>query len=227
MKLLMLFIFIQCCISTPVFLLGKSKNYYYGRTGITGNPKYKKAKYYFYSKKFAIARVFLEDLISDYPEDAEIYSYLGDTLMKLEKYPKALSNYKKANDLLPNSPKGKEIKAANYFQMASIYLIQNKAENAMGFYELSAMTHPDYNHGYWQKGLTAIFLLRNKNLAIGAWKEYLLLVLDKKEKAKIQSAITILKNPNFVLPPEGSPVSLERTLSLAGLKISPIKIKKR
>jgi tetratricopeptide (TPR) repeat protein len=181
------------------------------------NPKFQKAREYYYQGKYAMAMVFLEDLSLSYPEEAEIYTYLGDALYHLKKYPEALLNYRKANEILPKIQDGQKIKAQNYFQMGNIYFLLRNAESAMAHFELAAMTDAGMIMGYWEKGYTALFLLRDKEATVKAWQEYLLLVTDPKEKEKVTGAINLLKKPEFKLPPEGSPLSLEEALKGAGI----------
>ncbi len=189
------------------------------QTKIIHNPKYKKAKDYFYQKKFAVAQVFLKDLAQGYPEDAEVATYLADCQMYLQQWEDALLNYQKANDLLKNRDPDRKIKAANYIRMAKIYYLRKRPEQAMAYFELAALTDVSMVHGFYEKGMTALFLMRDKQQAILAWQEFVVQSPKTPFRDQVEMALSLLKNPDVKIPPEGSPLSVEEALKLAGVTI--------
>lgn len=186
---------------------------------ISNNPKYIKAKEYFYDKKFAIARVFLQDLIQGYPEDPELYTYLADCDFHLKNYQNALLNYRKANELLKNQDPDKQIKAANYMQIGHVHFQLKEASQAMAYYELAALTDSEHSYGYYQKGIAALFLLRNKELAIKSWEEFILHSAPSHSRQQVQIALLALKKTSLKIPPEGSPLSVKEALKLGGIEL--------
>lgn len=193
------------------------------QNNLAQNPKFHKAKDYYFEGKFAMARVFLQDLAQKYKEDPELYTYLADSHKKLGNKREALINYRKANELLPQSlERAKQLKAQNYMQMAHIFLEFQKADEAMAHYELAAMTHSSQSLGYYYKGLTALLLKRNKKETTSAWDKYARLLPEGTRRNRVRNAVTILEQKDFELPPEGAPLSLRQALSQAGLRMDKL-----
>ncbi len=186
---------------------------------ILQNPKFKKAKTYYYNGKFAMAKIFLQDLTLKYPEDPELYIYLADTMFQLNEYQSAILNYKRANELLPQSEIGQKIKAQNYIQMGNIYFLQKKADESMAHYELAAMTHAEQSIGYYYQGLAALYLARDKKQTIRYWQEYTMQAQANPLRQRIMAALDILRSATLKIPPEGAPLSIDQVLARAGIHL--------
>lgn len=170
---------------------------------------FQKAEKYFYQEKFEMAEVLFQDELKTNPENGRAYSYLGDIYFMKKKYDDALDFYKKSMDL--NSGAGED-----YFRAGQIYYYKKNPEKAIDYFKESYKRDPGLKFAFYHIGLTYLMLLRDKENTIENWEKFLEIAPEDYQYAKIKRAIELLRDPNFVIPPLGSDISIEEALQLGG-----------
>ncbi|MFH0974355.1 MAG: tetratricopeptide repeat protein [Spirochaetota bacterium] len=170
---------------------------------------FKKAVKYFYQKKLEMAEILLQEEIKKNPENAFAYSYLGDIFLEKKRFDGALSLYKKALDIDPNI-------ADNYFRIGQIHYYKKEADQSIDNYKLAYKIDNKLTFSYYHIGLSYLMLKRDKENTIQYWEKFLKIAPEDVQYEKIKRAIELLKDPNFVLPPLGSDISIEEALHLGG-----------
>jgi len=170
---------------------------------------FKKAEYYFFQNKLEMAELMLQECIKKNPENGKAYSYLGDIFLKKKNFDGALNVFKKAIDLNTDL-------AENYFRLGQVYYHKKNADESIDNFKRSLELDKSINFSYFHMGLTYLMLKRDKASTIRFWETYIGLAPEDPQYDKIKRAIALLKDPNFVLPPPGSEVSIEEALLLGG-----------
>ncbi len=171
--------------------------------------KFKKAKKYFFEKKFEMAELLLQEELKDNPENYIAYSYLGDIFLTKGHYDASISLYKKAVDLNPDI-------AENSFRLGQAYYYKNLGNLAIENYEKAYNMNPNLKYTYYHIGLTHLTINRDKKKTIEYWEKYLSMAPEDPQYEKILRVVQLLKSPNFKIPPVGSDIPLEESLHLGG-----------
>lgn len=170
---------------------------------------YKKALAYFYQQKFEMAELMFQEELKANPENQPAYSYLGDIFLMKKRYDGAMELYKKSLDLNPKS-------AEDYFRLGQIYYYKKEAVPALESFKKAFSINQNLKYAHYHMGLTHLMLQRDKNATIESWENFLRIAPEDPQYEKIRRAIELLKDPNFVLPPLGSDISIEEALHLGG-----------
>lgn len=170
---------------------------------------FKKAQKYFFQRKYEMAELLLQESLKKNPENQLAYSYLGDIFLNKKRYDGALQLYKKALDINPGD-------AENYFRLGQIYYYKKMGNPAIENYRKSLELDESIKFSYYQIGLSYLMLLRDKENTIKSWETYLVKAPEDPQYEKIRRVIELLKDPNFIIPPEGSEISIEEALHLGG-----------
>ncbi|OHD64820.1 MAG: hypothetical protein A2176_10920 [Spirochaetes bacterium RBG_13_51_14] len=173
---------------------------------------FQKASGYFFKEKFDMAESLLEQVIEQNPGNALAYSYLGDIFLIKKRYDGALDLYQKSIDLNPES-------GENYFRIGQIYYYKHDGRRAVDNFKKAIEVDNQLRFAYYHVGLTYLMLLRDKNNTIENWEAYIRIAPDDPQYVKIKRAIELLKDPNFVIPPPDSDITIEEALLLGGLTI--------
>ena len=181
---------------------------------------FKRGEKYFFTKKYEMAELLLQEEIKKNPENGLAYSYLGDIFLFKKKYNGAINIYKKAINL------NKDL-ATNYYRLGQIYYYKKLGQLSINNYRKSLSIDEKNKFIHYQIGLSNLMLLRDKNKTIENWETYLKIAPENPQYEKIRRVLELLKDPNFIIPPIGSDVSIEEALLLGGatLKKTENKIK--
>jgi tetratricopeptide (TPR) repeat protein len=194
-------------LSLFVCLFSSNENLYPAKEKEEDN--FKKAVKYFYQKKLEMAEILLQEEVKKNPENSQAYSYLGDIFFEKKRYDGALNLYMKSLEI---DPKGAE----NYFRMGQIYYYKKDSDKAIDNFNLSYKLDKRLKFAYYHIGLSYLMLKRDKNSTIDNWETFLKIAPEDVQYEKIRRAIELLRDPNFVLPPAGSDISIEEALHLGG-----------
>jgi len=176
---------------------------------------FKRATAYFFQKKFEMAELLLQEVIKKDPENNLAYSYLGDILLKKKQFDGALNLYKKAIDIKPDN-------AENYFRVGQIYYYKKIGALAVENFTRAVELDPVMKFAYYHIGLTYLMVLRDKENTIKNWELFLQKAPEDPQYDSIRRVIELLKDPNFVLPPVGSEISIEEALHLGGSTLKKV-----
>jgi tetratricopeptide (TPR) repeat protein len=171
---------------------------------------FKKATTYFYQGKYEMAEVLFQEELTRNPENQLAYSYLGDISLRKKQYDAALEFYKRAIELNPKS-------AEDYFRIGQVYYYKKDADPAIENFTKSRELDPKIRFAVYHIGLTYLMLKRDKANTISNWEEFLRIAPDDPQYDRIRRVLELLKDPNFVIPPLGSEISIEEALHLGGM----------
>ena len=175
------------------------------KTPDNGDTAFTKGQKYFYQKKFEMAEtMFLEALKTD-PENEMTYSYLGDLALTKKRYDEALEYYLKSLELIPES-------AENNFRIAQTYYYKENGEKAIEHFLKTYTLNNSMKFALYHVGLAYLMLNRDKENTVKYWEEYVSLAGDDPQRDNIERVIELLKNPDFVIPPAESGISVEDAL---------------
>lgn len=177
-----------------------------------GDDLFRKAASFFFQKKFDMAESLLQQVIDREPENALAYSYLGDIFLIKQRYDGALDLYRKSIGLNPDA-------GDNYFRMGQAYYYKKDGDQAIYYFNKALQADTQLKFAYYHVGLACLMLKRDKACTIQNWETYIGLAPDDPQYDRIKRAIELLKDPNFVLPPPGSDISIEEALLLGGMTI--------
>jgi tetratricopeptide (TPR) repeat protein len=172
-------------------------------------PLFKKAVGYYYQQKFEMAELMLQEELKTNPENALAYSYLGDIFLLKKRYDGAIDLYRKAVDLNPSS-------AEDHFRMGQIYYYKKDGKKAIEEFRKAYEINETIKYAYYHMGLSYLMLMRDKKQTIDSWETYLRIAPEDPQHEKIRRVIELLKDPNFIIPPVGSEISIEEALHLGG-----------
>ncbi|HOO73244.1 MAG TPA: tetratricopeptide repeat protein [Spirochaetota bacterium] len=201
------YILIALILLAPVSLFSEQK--------VSEDDTFKKAEKYFFQKKFEMAELLLQEELKKNPENYTAYSYLGDIFLRKERYDGALSLYQKALDLEPRN-------AENYFRIGQIYYYKKLGNLSIENYQKALDLDKSLKFAYYHIGLSYLMLERDKANTIKNWEDYIALAPEDPQYEKIRRVIELLKDPNFVLPPKGSEISIEEALLLGGSTLKKV-----
>ena len=196
----------------PVFLimiLLPCVNLYPQTGNKTEEDIFKKAEGYFFQNKLEMAELLLQEELKKNPENQKAYSYLGDILLKKGRYDEAMVLFRKSLDIKPDN-------SFDYFRIGQIYYYKKESGPAIENFEKSYKLNPQLKFAYFHIGLTHLMLLRDKENTIKYWQNFLDIAPEDPQYEKIRKAIELLRDPNFVIPPAGSDISIEEALQLGG-----------
>ena len=179
------------------------------------NELFEKASAYFFKKNFDAARPLLQRVIDEDPGNSLAYTYLGDIYLIKKRYNDALDQYKKSMEINPAA-------GTNYFRIGQVYYYKKNGSQAMVYFKKAIDTDKRLKFAYYHIGLTYLMLLRDKENTITSWETYLAAAPDDPQYEKIKRVIALLKDPNFVIPPPDSDISIEEALLLGGLTIDKV-----
>ncbi|MCU0821046.1 MAG: tetratricopeptide repeat protein [Spirochaetes bacterium] len=192
-----------------IMILLPCVNLYPQAGGKTEENLFKKAEGYFFQNKLEMAELLLQEELKKNPENQKAYSYLGDILLKKGKYDEAMVLYRKSLDIDPDN-------AFEYFRIGQIFYYKKESGPAIENFERSYKLNPRLKFAYYHIGLAYLMLRRDKEGTIKNWQNFVDIAPDDPQAEKIKKAIELLRDPNFVIPPEGSDISIEEALQLGG-----------
>jgi tetratricopeptide (TPR) repeat protein len=179
------------------------------------NGLFEKASAYFFRKNFDAATPLLQRIIEEDPANFLAYTYLGDICLVKRRYDDALELYRKSIEINPAS-------GANYFRMGQVFYHKRNGREAIRFFKRAIDTDGRLKFAYYHIGLTYLLLIRDKENTIENWEKFLEIAPDDPQYEKIKRVIALLKDPNFVIPPLDSDISIEEALLLGGLSIDRV-----
>ena len=171
---------------------------------------FKRAVKYFFQRKFEMAEVLLQESLKKNPENHLAYGYLGDIFLMKKQFEGAHGLYRKALDIEPDN-------GETYFRLGQIFYYKKIGPLSIENYKKSLDLDPKITYAHYQLGLTYLMLMRDKENTIKSWENYLRAAPEDPQYEKIRRAIELLKDPDFVLPPPGSDISIEEALHLGGM----------
>ncbi|TFH40093.1 MAG: tetratricopeptide repeat protein, partial [Chrysiogenales bacterium] len=174
--------------------------------------QFEKATAYFFEKKFDLAESLLHRVIETEPSNALAYSYLGDIFLIKRRYDGALDLYRKSIEIDPKI-------GENYFRMGQAYYYLKDGARALDAFRKAIEVDGSLRFAHYHAGLTSLMLLRDKESTILNWERYIAIARDDPQYDKIKRAIELLRDPNFILPPPGSDMTVEEALLLGGVTI--------
>ncbi len=172
----------------------------------------RKATGYFFQKKFDMAESLLQQILDKNPDNVQASAYLGDIFLIKKRYDGALELYQKCVQLNPEA-------GENYFRIGQIYYYRKDGKLAIENFKKAIEVDTQLRFAYYHIGLTYLMILRDKSNTITNWEAYIQIAPDDPQYDRIKRAIELLKDPNFVLPPPGSDMTIEEALMLGGVSI--------
>ena len=180
---------------------------------LMGAPKQKsafqKGQTYFFQKKYEMAELLLQEAVKKEPENARAFSYLGDIFLHKKRYNGALNLYKKSIAIDPNV-------AENHFRLGQVYYYKKLGDLAIENFRQALKLDKSLTFAHYHIGLCQLMLMRNKKETIASWETYISAAPEDPQYESIRRVIELLRDPNFVIPPAGSDVSIEEALLLGG-----------
>lgn len=177
---------------------------------------FKKASSYFFKKNFDMAESLLLQVIEKNPEHALAHAYLGDIFLMKKRYDGALDLYKKSIELDP-AP------GENYFRIGQIYYYKKNGSMAIMYFKKALAADEKLKFARYHLGLTYLVIMRDKDNTIQNWEAYIGMAPEDPQYENIKRAIELLRDPNFILPPQDSDISIEEALMLGGTTLDRIK----
>lgn len=169
----------------------------------------KRAEKLYFSQKYETAAALLRKIVDAEPENGRANSLLGDIYYLQGFHEKALSHLMRASELNEN-------KAPDLFRLGQAYEKLGKPKEAVRSY-LKAYEQDDaMKEALFQTGFVYLSLERNKKKTIEYWQRFVDEASTDPQREKVATVLRFLKDPNFVLPDKGSPISLEEALLLGG-----------
>ncbi len=135
-----------------------------------------------------------------------------DIFLEKKRFDGALNLYKKSLDINPDN-------AENYFRIGQIYYYKNEADPAIENFSKAYSIDHSIVYSYYHIGLSYLIIKRDKDNTISSWEKFLQLAPTDPQYDRIKRAIELLRDPNFVLPPPGSDISIEEALHLGGVTV--------
>jgi tetratricopeptide (TPR) repeat protein len=170
---------------------------------------FRKAVSYFFQKKFDMAEMMLQEVIRKDPENALAYSYLGDIFVSRQRYDAAENVFSKALEIDPSI-------SENYFRLGQIYYYKKMGAKSVEYFRRTLNSDPAMNICYYHIGLTYLMLERDKENTILNWETFLRAAPEDPQYENLKRVVELLKNPDFVIPPKGSDITVEEALLLGG-----------
>ena len=171
---------------------------------------FKRGAAYFFQKKYEMAEVLLQEALKKDPENWRIYAYLGDIFLTKKRYDAAMNMYLKTVDIAPSV-------AENYFRLGQVYYYKKMGDEAVRNFKLAEGLDPTMKFAAYHTGLTYLMLLRDKQNTISSWgKVSTIEAPEDPQYDSIKRVVELLKNPDFVIPPQGSEITIEEALLLGG-----------
>ncbi len=180
--------------------------------------RFKKATKYFFQKKFEMAELYLKEEIRENPENGLAYSYLGDIYLHKKQFERATGLYQKAVNLDPDN-------AENYFRLGQAYYHRGMEAPAIENFRRALMRDSGLSQAWYHIGLTELMLKRNKLGAVENWERFLQAAPEDPQYESVRRVVELLKDPDFVIPPKESDVSIEEALLLGGETLKNVKRK--
>ncbi len=174
---------------------------------------FKRGAAYFFQKKYEMAEVLLQEALKKDPENWRIYAYLGDIFLTKKRYDAAMNMYLKTVDIAPSV-------AENYFRLGQVYYYKKMGDEAVRNFKLAEGLDPTMKFAAYHTGLTYLMLLRDKQNTISSWERFLQLAPEDPQYDSIKRVVELLKNPDFVIPPQGSEITIEEALLLGGAALT-------
>ncbi|MBN2079128.1 MAG: tetratricopeptide repeat protein [Spirochaetes bacterium] len=173
---------------------------------------FERATAYFFDQKFDMAETLLLRVIDSEPSNALAHSYLGDIFLIKRRYSGALDLYRKSIEIDPGI-------GENYFRMGQVYYYLKDGPKALEYFNRAIEADGSLRFARYHAGLTSLMLLRDKESTIESWERYLSVAGDDPQYDRIRRAIELLRDPNFVIPPPGSDMTVEEALLLGGVTL--------
>lgn len=180
-------------------------------TGATGSKSaaLRRAERLYFSRKYETAAALLRKIVDEEPENGRANSLLGDIYYIQGRYEKSLSHLMRASELNEN-------KAPDLFRLGQAYAKLNRPKEAIRSYQQAYEIDDSMKESLFQLGFVYLSLERNKKKTIEYWQRFVDEAVGDPQREKVATVLKFLNDPNFVLPPKGSPISLEEALMLGG-----------
>ncbi len=169
----------------------------------------KRAEKLYFSKKYETAAALLRKIVDDEPENGRANSLLGDVYYLQGFHEKALSHLMRASELNEN-------KAPDLFRLGQAYEKLGKPKEAVRSYLKAYEQDETMKEALFHTGFVYLSLERNKKKTIEYWQRFVDEAATDPQREKVATVLKFLRDPNFVLPDKGSPISLEEALLLGG-----------
>lgn len=181
---------------------------------------FKRARQFFFEKKYQTASDLLKKVISEKPDHAVAASLLGDSYLFQGKYELAIQYYRRAVELTEKPAKEK-------YRIGQAYIGLEKGKEAYRSFKEAVEIDPWLKQAYFQMGYVQLVFFRNKDSVISHWQKFIEIAPDDVQYEKIKRILKMLRNPDFKLPPAGSDVSLEESLRLGGkvIEVEDVELK--
>ena len=175
---------------------------------------YKKAERLFYEKKFTAAENSLKNLLVNInevptPIQSKSYSLLGDIYFFQKKYTNAISYYQNALEFSEDT-------SVENFRLGQIYMLTEDYTKAKSYFNLAYSTNSNLKICLFQFGYITLVADRDKQETIRYWKQFIKEAPNDPQYENVKKAIALLEDPNFIIPPQGSDISLQEALLLGG-----------
>lgn len=150
----------------------------------SGNETIEKAKSYYYSSNFEMAKILLERVIKTTTND-EILLMLGNSYLATKDYKKAAETFKSGVIL------GQKTWVFE-FNLGYAYYTSKDYSNSLFYFNLVKDKVPNFSKIYWYGGMASVRLL-DVDTTINFWERYLQLSPNGEESENIRKALALLK----------------------------------
>ncbi|MCX8096369.1 MAG: tetratricopeptide repeat protein [Spirochaetes bacterium] len=149
-----------------------------------GNETIEKAKSYYYSSNFEMAKILLERIIKTTTND-EILLMLGNSYL-------ATKDYKKAVEIFKSGVIIGQKTWVFEFNLGYAYYTSKDYSNSLFYFNLVKDKAPNFSKTYWYGGMSSLRLL-DADTTINFWERYLQISPDGEESENIRKALALLK----------------------------------
>ncbi len=170
------------------------------------NELFEKAKNYYFSGNFELAKMSLEKIIKTTTND-EILLMLGNTYL-------ATGDYKKAIEIFKNATLISKKEWVFEFNLAYSYYAIKDFTNSLNYFISVINKYPKFSKTYWFGGMSALRVI-DINTTINLWEKYLELSPNGEESENIRKALSLLKEhgtnaiPEILLEAKGESLDIE------------------
>lgn len=149
-----------------------------------GNEIIEKAKSYYYSSNFEMAKILLERIIKTTTND-EILLMLGNSYLATKDYKKAVETFKSGVMF------GQKTWVFE-FNLGYAYYASKDYSNSLFYFNIVKDKVPNFSKTYWYGGMSSLRLL-DIDTTIDFWERYLQISPNGEEAENIRKALALLK----------------------------------
>lgn len=180
--------------------------------------QYKKAEKFYFEKKYEISTQILLKILDTTPEHPGANSLLGDIYFYKGQYEKAISYFLRSIEVSP-SP------SSEYFRLGQCYSRLKKSADAIDAYSKAYSLDEKLKVALFQMGYVYLYQERDKAKTVRYWRQFVDEAPQDPQREKIIFVLTILENPEFVLPSQDSGISIDEALRIGGKAITAESVK--